>query len=99
MFRAQAALETREIVPQDPWIGLRIHREPVPVVANREAPLFHFEYQSNLAALEQFAVDSLAKLTVDSYGGVLAAVVLTPAMIGEVGLALWLTIRGVRRAA
>ncbi len=45
-----------------------------------------------------YVIDSLAKLTVDSYGGALAMVVLTPAMIGEIGLALWLTIRGVRRA-
>ncbi len=43
-----------------------------------------------------YAVDSLASLTVDSYGGALAAVLLTPAVVGEVGLTLWLLVKGVR---
>jgi hypothetical protein len=43
-----------------------------------------------------YVVDSLASLMVDGYGGALAAVLLTPAVVGEVGLTLWLLVKGVR---
>ncbi len=42
-----------------------------------------------------YVVDSLASLLVEGYGGLLAAVLLTPAVLGEIGLALWLLIKGV----
>jgi hypothetical protein len=42
-----------------------------------------------------YVIDSLASLMVDDYGGALAAVLLTPAVLGEVGLTLWLLIKGV----
>lgn len=42
-----------------------------------------------------YVVDSLASLLVDDYGGILAAVLLTPAVLGEVGLTLWLLIKGI----
>ncbi|KHL15757.1 uncharacterized protein DUF4386 [Mumia flava] len=42
-----------------------------------------------------YVVDSLASLLAPSYGGVLPVVLLTPAVVGEVGLALWLLVRGV----
>ncbi len=42
-----------------------------------------------------YVVDSLASLLVEGYGGVLAAVLLTPAVLGEVGLTLWLLVRGI----
>jgi hypothetical protein len=42
-----------------------------------------------------YVIDSLASLMVDGYGGILAAVLLTPAVLGEVGLTLWLLIKGV----
>ncbi|MGY1709144.1 DUF4386 domain-containing protein [Geodermatophilus sp. SYSU D00758] len=51
------------------------------------------------AAGAGYVVDSLASLLVDSYGGAAAVVALTPTLIGEVGLALWFLIRGVRRTA
>jgi hypothetical protein len=40
-----------------------------------------------------YVVDSIGKLTVDGYGGVWSALTVTPAMVGEVGLALWLVVR------
>jgi hypothetical protein len=49
-----------------------------------------------LAAGFGYVVDSLASLTTDGYGGVLPVVLLTPAVLGEVGLALWLLVKGVR---
>lgn len=42
-----------------------------------------------------YVVDSLASLMVEGYGGLLAAVLLTPAVLGEIGLALWLLVKGV----
>lgn len=42
-----------------------------------------------------YVIDSLAGLMVDGYGGILTAVLLTPAVLGEVGLTLWLLVRGV----
>ncbi len=46
-----------------------------------------------------YVFDSLAKLTWESYGGALGVIVMVPAIVGEIGLGLWLTIRGVRSAA
>ena len=45
-----------------------------------------------------YVIDSLGKLTTESYAGTLSTAVMVPAMIGEMGLALWLTVRGVRLA-
>ncbi|WP_432477041.1 DUF4386 domain-containing protein [Nocardioides sp. GXQ0305] len=42
-----------------------------------------------------YVIDSLASLVVEGYGGVLAVVLLTPAVLGEVGLTLWLLVKGV----
>jgi hypothetical protein len=42
-----------------------------------------------------YVVDSLASLMVDGYGGYVAALLLTPAVLGEVGLTLWLLVKGV----
>lgn len=42
-----------------------------------------------------YVVDSLASLMVEGYGGLVAAILLTPAVLGEIGLALWLLVRGV----
>lgn len=39
--------------------------------------------------------DSLASLTVTGYGGLLTVLLLAPAVLGEVGLTLWLLVRGV----
>jgi hypothetical protein len=49
-----------------------------------------------VAAGVGYVVDSLASLMVDGYGGYAALVFLAPAVAGEVGLALWLLVRGVR---
>ncbi len=49
-----------------------------------------------VAAGVGYVVDSLASLTVTGYGGATAAVLLTPAVVGEVGLTLWLLVKGVR---
>lgn len=48
-----------------------------------------------------YIADSLANLFVADYGGLASAVVLAPAAIGELGLAAWLLVKGVkvRRAA
>lgn len=46
-----------------------------------------------------YVLHSLASFFVASYGGVATAVLLTPAVVGELGLALWLLIRGVRVGA
>jgi hypothetical protein len=48
-----------------------------------------------VAAGVGYVVDSLASLLVDDYGGILAAVLLTPAVLGEVGLTLWLLVKGI----
>jgi uncharacterized Tic20 family protein len=48
-----------------------------------------------IAAGIGYVIDSLASLMVDGYGGILAAVLLTPAVLGEVGLTLWLLIKGI----
>ncbi len=37
-----------------------------------------------------YVIDTLESLLVDDYGGILAVVLLTPAVLGEVGLTLWL---------
>ncbi|MFD1663311.1 DUF4386 domain-containing protein [Streptomyces caeni] len=42
-----------------------------------------------------YVVDSIASLMADGYGGPLAAILLTPAVVGEVGLAVWLLVKGV----
>ncbi|HSE10650.1 MAG TPA: DUF4386 domain-containing protein [Nocardioidaceae bacterium] len=52
-----------------------------------------------VAAGVGYVIDSLASLLVDGYGGYLAAVLLTPAVLGEVGLTLWLLIKGVSTTA
>lgn len=46
-----------------------------------------------------YAVDSSASLLLEGYGGVLAGVLLAPAVLGELGLALWLLARGARTTA
>ncbi|MCG6955023.1 MAG: DUF4386 domain-containing protein [Gemmatimonadetes bacterium] len=43
-----------------------------------------------------YVAHSLASFFVTSYGGVATAVLLTPAVVGELGLALWLLIKGLR---
>lgn len=43
-----------------------------------------------------YVVDSLAKLTVDGYGGMIHNGLMVPAVLGEIGLTLWLLIKGVR---
>jgi hypothetical protein len=48
-----------------------------------------------IAAGVGYVVDSLASLMISDYGGIVAAVLLTPAVLGEVGLTLWLLIKGV----
>ncbi len=48
-----------------------------------------------IAAGVGYVVDSSASLTVNGYGGIAAALLLTPAVLGEVGLALWLVVKGV----
>jgi hypothetical protein len=52
-----------------------------------------------VAAGVGYVVDSLASLMVEGYGGIAAAVLLTPAVLGEVGLTLWLLVKGVRTPA
>jgi hypothetical protein len=42
-----------------------------------------------------YLVDSLASLLADGYGGILAAILVTPAVLGEVGLTLWLLVKGI----
>ncbi len=42
-----------------------------------------------------YVMDSLASLMVEGYGGLLAALLLTPAVLGEVGLTVWLLAKGV----
>ncbi|MFI7068402.1 DUF4386 domain-containing protein [Kribbella sp. NPDC050124] len=41
-----------------------------------------------------YVIDSLASLLVDGYGGILTAVLLAPAVLGEVGLTVWLLAKG-----
>lgn len=48
-----------------------------------------------VAAGVGYVIDSLSTLMVEGYGGVLAAILLTPAVLGEIGLAFWLLIKGV----
>lgn len=48
-----------------------------------------------VAAGVGYVVDSLASLLVDGYGGYVAAILLTPAVLGEVGLTIWLLVKGV----
>lgn len=43
-----------------------------------------------------YVIHGLASFFLASYGGAAAAVLLTPAVIGELGLALWLVVMGVR---
>ena len=42
-----------------------------------------------------YVADSLASLMVDGYGGVVAAILLTPAVVGEIGLTIWFLLKGV----
>ncbi len=49
-----------------------------------------------VAAGVGYAADSLAKLFVADYGGWLSAVLLTTAIVGELGLTVWLLVKGVR---
>ncbi len=48
-----------------------------------------------VAAGAGYVVDSLATLLVPGYGGVLSAVLLAPAILGEFGLTGWLLVKGV----
>jgi hypothetical protein len=43
-----------------------------------------------------YVADSLAGLLLAGHGGLVSAVLLTPAVVGEVGLTAWLLLRGVR---
>ena len=99
MDRAQAALETFGTGFLVALVFFSVHLVLVGALFLRTSYLPRLLSLFVVLAGAGYMIDSLAKLTVDSYGGVLAAVVLTPAMIGEVGLALWLTIRGVSRRA
>lgn len=46
-----------------------------------------------------YLADSLASLLVDGYGGLASALLLTPAVVGELGLMLWLLVKGVSTPA
>jgi hypothetical protein len=48
-----------------------------------------------VAAGAGYVLDSLASLMVDGYGGAVSAVLLTPAVVGELGLAARLLVKGV----
>ena len=48
-----------------------------------------------VAAGVGYVVDSLAGLFIADHGGLLSAALLTPAVVGEIGLTAWLLLRGV----
>jgi hypothetical protein len=52
-----------------------------------------------VAAGVGYVVDSLAGLFVAGHGGLVSAVLLAPAVVGEVGLTAWLLLRGVAPSA
>ncbi|AOW93503.1 hypothetical protein BFN03_14875 [Rhodococcus sp. WMMA185] len=49
-----------------------------------------------VAAGAGYIADSLLQLITDAGGGAISAVLLTPAVIGEIGLAVWLLVKGVQ---
>jgi uncharacterized protein DUF4386 len=49
-----------------------------------------------VAAGAVYIADSLAGLMLADHGGLVSAVLLTPAVVGELGLTAWLLLRGVR---
>ena len=52
-----------------------------------------------VAAGVGYGVNSLASLLLEGFGGAISAILLTPAVIGEVGLAVWLLVQGASRRA
>lgn len=48
-----------------------------------------------MAAGVGYIADSLAGLFIANHGGLVSAVLLTPAVVGELGLTAWLLLRGV----
>jgi Domain of unknown function (DUF4386) len=49
-----------------------------------------------VAAGVGYIVDSLAKLFVADHGGLASGVLLAPAVVGELGLTVWLLVKGVK---